>query len=162
MIDVRLLLLDGSILTAVFAAFVVGPMLWKPRMWLHDFPADIQARVPPKTEEERRLTKRFAVPFFVVLLAGFAITGLRYGDANGFWGLALHLYLIWQMINLFDLVVLDWGGMHLIDPRRPPLAGTEGAKGYRDYGFHFVGFLKGSVMGVALALAVAVPVWFLA
>jgi len=162
MIDVRLLLLDGSILTAVFAAFVVGSMLWKPRMWLHDFPADIQARVPPKTEEERRLTKRFAVPFFVVLLAGFAIPGLRYGAANGFWGLALHLYLIRQMITPCALVVLDWGGMHLIDPRRPPLAGTEGAKGYRDYGFHFVGFLKGSVMGVALALAVAVPVWFLA
>ena len=159
MINLRLLLVDGSILTAVFAVFVVGTIVWKPRMWLHDFPEDIQALAPPKTAEEKHLTMWVAVPWFVILLGGFTIAGMRYGTTNGYWALLLHLYLIWQIINLFDLVILDWAGMHLIDPQNPPFPGTEGAKGYRDYWFHFVGFLKGSVLGVVLVVLVSIPVW---
>ncbi len=50
-------------------------------------------------------------------------------------------------MNVFDLAVIDWCGTLLIDPMNPPLAGTEGAKGYRDFMFHFIGFLKGSCEG---------------
>lgn len=65
------------------------------------------------------------------------------------------------MMNLFDLVVIDWMGMHLIDPQNPPFPGAEGTHGYRDYRFHFIGFLRGSIMGIVLALIVSGIVWLL-
>ena len=64
-------------------------------------------------------------------------------------------------MNVFDLAVIDWCGTLLIDPMNPPLADTEGAKGYRDFMFHFIGFLKGSVRGVVLALVVVGVMWFI-
>ena len=40
----------------------------------------------------------------------------------------------------------------LIDPQNPPFPGTENAPGYRNYRFHFVAVLKGSVIGLPMAL----------
>lgn len=160
-INFRLLLIDGTILIAIFTVFVVGTLVWKPRLWLQDFPADIQALVPTKTASEKRLTTWIAIPFFTVLMGGLAVTAMRYGTANGFGALLFHIYLVWQMINLFDLIIIDWLGMQLVDPQNPPLPGTENAKGYRDYWFHFIGFLKGSALGFAVVLLIGGIVWFL-
>lgn len=49
--------IDQIIFIAVFPVFVVGTLLWKPRIWLHDFPRDIQDRAAPKAAEEKRLTR---------------------------------------------------------------------------------------------------------
>lgn len=152
MVKLQLLLMDGVLLALIFSTFVLGTLLWKPRLWLQDFPADIQAMLPPKTAGEKRLTAFIGVPFFVILFGGLGWSGIRYGLDHGFLALVLHVYLVWQVVNLVDWLVIDWGGMMLIDPHNPPFDGTAGAAGYRDFGFHFVGFLKGSVMGLAFAL----------
>lgn len=162
MVDTSLLLIDGTLLALVFAAFVVGSLVWKPRLWLQDFPADIQAMIPPKTATEQRQTVLLAVPFFALLFGGLGLTAARYGTGEGFGALLLHVYLVWQIVNLFDLLVIDWGGMQFVDPLNPPFPGTEGAHGYRDYRFHLVGFVRGSVMGLVLALIVSGAVWLLA
>ena len=47
------------------------------------------------------------------------------------------------VFNLFDLLVLDWLLFCTIQPRMMVLPGTQGMAGYRDYRFHFIGFLKG-------------------
>lgn len=161
MFNTSLLLMDGTILTIIFTAFILTSFLWKPRIWLHDFPADIQEMATPKTDEEKRQTILFAIPFFIVLFGGLGLAAYRYGNANGFLWMTIHIYLIWQIVNVFDLIVLDWGGMLFIDPQNPPIPGTEGAKGYRDFAFHFFAFLKGSVMGLVLVLIVGGIVWLL-
>lgn len=161
MIDTRLLLIDSAILAAFFTAFVVGTLLWRRRLWLQDFPEDLQALIPPRTKSEKRLMRGLAVPFIGVLMAGLAATGARYGTEHGYWAMLLHVYLVWQAVNLFDLVVIDWGGMQFIDPANPPFPGTEHAHGYRNYRFHFYGFLKGSFLGIFMALFVTTGVWFL-
>jgi hypothetical protein len=155
MLNTQLLLTDGILLTILFSVFVVGSIVWKPRLWLQDFPADIQAMIPPKTDSEKRQTILLAIPFFVLLFGGLGLSAIRYGTGNGLLAMALHIYLVWQVVNMVDLVIIDWGGMMLIDPQNPPLAGTAGAKGYRDFKFHFVGFLKGSLMGIVFALIIA-------
>lgn len=162
MLNIQLLLIDGGILTIVFSVFVIGSIIWKPRLWLQDFPADIQAMLPPKTEIEKRQSIMLAIPFFIVLFGGLGLSAVRYGTENGFLAMAFHIYLVWQIVNLVDLVVIDWGGMMLIDPQNPPLAGTAGAKGYRDFKFHFIGFIKGSLMGIVFALIVVGVVFLLA
>jgi len=46
----------------------------------------------------------------------------------------------------------------MVDLDNPPIPGTAGAEGYRNYLFHFVGFLKGTAMGVPFAAVPASPV----
>lgn len=150
---------DLAVMTAVFSAFVIGTLLWKPRIWLHDFPADIQAMAAPKTSEEKRLTAWlggvFALVFFglPVLLAWDLKAQM--GSDYSFGAAWLYGYALFLGVNLWDLVVLDWIGFSLVDPQNPPIAGTEGAAGYRDYAFHFYAFLKGCLIGIPFAALLA-------
>ena len=75
MLNTGLILTDGIVLSIVFAVFVVGTLIWKPRMWLQDFPADIQAMIPPKTDAEKRLTILFAISVFCYFVRWLRIVG---------------------------------------------------------------------------------------
>lgn len=157
---------DLAILIAVFTVFVVGTVLWKPRIWLHDFPADIQAMADPKTPAEERLTRVLGVPFILLffglpLLLGWdlkAILGPEFTFLNAW----LYGYALFFGVNLWDLIVLDWFGFLLVDPQNPPIPGTEGAQGYRDYAFHFYAFLRGCLIGIVFATFFAAVITFLA
>lgn len=161
MINLSQLLAHGLILSIMFSVFVISTLVWKPRLWLQDFPADIQALIPPKTQIEKRQTLWLGAAFVVILFGGLGAAAVDYGSDHGIFGMFIHVYLVWQIVNLIDLIVIDWGGMHLVDPNNPPFPGTEGAKGYRDYRFHFVGFVKGSLMGVVLAAVITLITWAL-
>ena len=52
MLNAYLLRVDGAALTVVFTTFVVGTLLWRPRLWLQDFPDDLQALIRPQTRAE--------------------------------------------------------------------------------------------------------------
>lgn len=150
------ILIDGFVLSLLFTAFVVGTLRWNYRIWIQDFPPDIRAMLPPKTDREKKLTMYMAIPMFLLVLGG-PLVSLFLVEATGggelsFPGAWLHAYLVWQFVNVWDWLIIDWIGFCLVDPEKPPIPGTEGATGYRDYKFHFVGFLKGSVMGIVLAV----------
>ena len=159
MFPINQFLLDLLIMTAVFTVFVVSTLRWKPRIWLHDFPADIQALAAPKTAEEQRLTMLVAVPFFVLLfgLPLLLMWNLKavMGADFGFFSTWLYAYGLFFGVNLWDLVALDWIGMSLVDPKHPPIPGTDGAAGWRNYAFHFYGFLKGCLIGLVFATFIA-------
>ena len=65
------------------------------------------------------------------------------------------------VFNIFDLIILDWLLFCTIQPRLMVLPGTEGMPGYRDYRFHFIGFLKGLGFCAVGALLIAV-LWMVA
>jgi len=52
---------------------------------------------------------------------------------------------MFSAFNVVDLLLLDWPLVAVV-PRFMVLAGTEGSAGYKDYGFHFRGFLVGVVL----------------
>ena len=54
-----------------------------PRMWLQDYPQDIQDRVPPKTEREKRQALIVGIPFLVVLAAVPFISTLTLNRQGG-------------------------------------------------------------------------------
>jgi hypothetical protein len=158
MVFVERVLIDGLVLSAVFTVFVVGSLLWNYRLWIQDFPPDIRDMVPPKTAREKRLTAYLAAPMFLIVLGGPLVSLLlvesQLGGQLRFLTAWLHAYLVWQVVNVWDWLVIDWIGLSLIDPHKPPIPGTEGAAGYRNYRIHFIGFIKGSVVGIVIA---AVP-----
>jgi hypothetical protein len=166
MFPIQAFALDLSILIVIFSAFVIGTVRWKPRIWLHDFPSDIQAMAAPKTAEEKRLTALVGTPLVIVfiglpiLLAWDlkSILGVNFSFLSAW----LYTYSLFFGVNLWDLVILDWIGFTLVDPQHPPFSGTEGAAGWRNYAFHFHGFLKGCIMGIVFAALQAGVIMLLA
>jgi len=153
------ILVHGGVLSFVASAFIAVTVVLNPRLWLQDYPQDIQDRVPPKTTREKRVSLIIGIPFLLLLLAvpfastitlkaqqGSAISSLRLA-ANGF-GVSF-------VFNLVDWLVLDWLVLCTITPRLVVIRGTEGAGGYRDYAFHFRGFLIGTVFSAVAGLAIA-------
>ena len=152
--SVTRILTDGLIAVVPFSVVVWTSFLAWPRLWLHALPADIQALAPPKTTPERRMT---AVMGALVLLCFFGVPialTWRVDQAQpgglSFMGSVTHLYGVWMVVNLWDLVAIDWPYAWFVNPARPPIPGTEGAAGYKDYGFHARAFVKASVFSLSL------------
>jgi hypothetical protein len=59
------------------------------------------------------------------------------------------------VFNTVDVLILDWLVFVTLRPGIVVLPGTEGAEGYRDYGFHFRAFLKGLAGSLVGSLMVA-------
>ena len=132
--------------------------LKNPRLMLQDYPLSIRFAVPQKTKKEKRQTFLYGMPFLLILIgyplaAGtyFAIkNSWNYWDSFSFtWGLSL-------FFNAYDLVILDWLIICTITPKMVVIPGTEGNRGYKDYKFHFVGFLKGVLITGAISLLISV------
>lgn len=127
-----------------------------PRIMLQDYPRDVQAAVPPKTAQERRQTVYWAIPLFLLFL-GIPLAAALTAEAMGadVLTIALCAFGVGVVINLFDLLVLDWLMFCTWTPSFVVLPGTKGLAGYKDYGLHFRGFLTGIVISAALSAIIA-------
>ena len=67
----------------------------------------------------------------------------------------VHFFVIFSVINVLDWLVFDWLIVVRIRPSFLVLPGTEGMAGYRDYAFHFRGFLIGIPITSAASLLLA-------
>ena len=147
MIFVEKIIVDGSIYSLICSIYVVITLWQWPRIWLQNFPEDIQEKVPPKTEKEKRLSLIFGIPFLLLLFAGPFLSGLTLKLSTfhevSFFSLFMHVFFIAIFFNLVDWLILDWLIICLITPQFIVYPGTEGSKGYKDYKYHFIGFLKG-------------------
>lgn len=139
------------------SAILLGIGLRNPRLMLQDYPKDVQAAVPPKTDAERRETVWWSVPFLLLLfglpLAATVVAKLLLPDL-GFAGGFANAFVVMLAFNAFDWLVLDWLVFCTLTPRFVVLAGTEGMAGYRDYGLHFRGFLIGLGLSLVASLAI--------
>lgn len=152
-------LLNGAVLsiTLVVIMFISGMLALD--MWVGDYPPDVREKFGPMSARARRLRPYFAAAVFLVVLL-IPIMGLAdFRSASGtvaFLPALVFGILTVFVFNLFDLLVLDWLLFCTIQPRSMVLPGTEGMAGYRDYRFHFIGFLKGLgfclVGGIVIAI----------
>jgi hypothetical protein len=149
---------DGLILSAIATIFILITMRLKPRVWLQDYPDDVQALVPPKTEEEKRLSLVLGIPFLILLFAVPFISTLalksRHQEDVSFFLLATNAFGVAFVFNVIDWLVLDWLMFCTITPQFVVIPGTEGAAGYKDYWFHFRGFLIGTVFSAVAGLVI--------
>ena len=152
-------LIYGVILSAVLFPLTMGLVWINPEIMLKDYPPDIQTKYGPMSERSKRQRIPVAI-FFVAVLFGIvaqSFMGVRAntGDDIPFLAAFVHLFVMFSMFNLLDWLVLDWLIVVAIRPRFMILPGTEGLAGYADYGFHFRGFLIGSVITFFTSLLVA-------
>lgn len=154
------ILTDGLIASLPFAVVVWISFLTMPRLWLHSLPDDIQGMAAPKTPRERRLTGIMGV-FVLLTFFGLPIfltwqLKVEMGGALPFGAVMGHLYGVWFIVNLWDLVLIDWVYIALVNPEKPPIPNTAGAAGYKDYRFHFNSFLKACVLSLIILIPAAV------
>ena len=165
MSSIRKIVLDGAILSFIASLLLIVSLRLDPRMWLQDYPEDIQNKVPPKTGPEKRLSLIFGIPFLVLLVVGPFISTLALkrqdgGDAS-FLLLFLNAFGVAFAFNLVDLLLLDWLMFCTITPKFVVIPGTEGMEAYKDYSYHFKASLTGTVLSVVAGLVIAGIVSFL-
>ena len=158
MVSISKIVLDGLVLAVIASIFIAITLRLNPRLWLQDYPQDIQAQVPPKTKEEKRLSLVVGIPFLILLAVISLISTLtlriQYGGEISFFSLVIHAFGVLLVFNAVDWLVLDWLMFCAITPGFVVIPGSEGAEGYKDYGFHFRGFLKGTVFSAVAGLII--------
>jgi hypothetical protein len=146
---VRHALLYGGLLSAVLSVLLLGILWFNPEILLKDYPPDIQQKHGPMSARSRRQRIPAAILIGVVALgivsASFSAIRSNAGGAIPFVTAFVHLLVMFSVFNVVDLVLLDWPLVAIV-PRFIVLPGTEGSAGYKDYWFHFRGFLLGTVL----------------
>ena len=104
-----------------------------------------------KEREKKHISKKiFGVFFFAGILAIVA----DFSGCRGFADTFFHVFILFVAVNLYDMLVLDWGVFCHSKKLRIP--GTEDMdEDYKDYLFHAKGALKGIGIGVVVALLAA-------
>ncbi len=156
----------GVRLSAVLFPLILGLTRLNPEIMLNDYPPDIQAKYGPMSARARRLRLPVGLAVTALLVALIvwsfqavaAAPGAGAGGDLSFHDAGLHLFVMFNVFNLLDLVVLDWLIVVRLRPRFMILPGTEGLAGYGDFAFHFKGFLIGLVISSVSSLLIAAGV----
>lgn len=155
------LFLECVIACILFGVGIVGSVIKNPVFWLHDFAPAAQKKFlslhpeyTPTDKKESLLTliaKKVAACILFVLLL---LLMVYLAGARDFWQGFLYCYLIWFVVNLFDLFVLDlW---LLARWKKCRLPGTEDMdEAYRSNNRkHILDCFWGMVIGLVVALIV--------
>jgi len=153
-------LISGLALSLALGALLLAVIRANAEIMLNDYPPDIKAKRGPMTARTKRQRWLAAGILFIAILAviawslktlpAFAARELTFASAFAYFT------IMFGTFNVFDWLVIDCGLVYW-QPRFAVLPGTEGMAGYRDYGFHFRGFLIGiPVVLFASAFAAAI------
>lgn len=142
-------LFSGGVLSAVLSVLLLAVLWLNPEILLNDYPPDIQKKFGKMSERSKRQRVWVAILLGAVALLIVALSLLAV-RANGggqisFLAAFVHLFVMFSVFNAVDLFLLDWPLVAIV-PSFMVLPGTEGAAGYKDYWFHFRGFLIGMVL----------------
>jgi hypothetical protein len=155
---VRHALAYGGVLSGISCALLLGILWINPEILLKDYPPDIQAKYGPMSRRSKRQRIPVAVLFGAVVLgvvaASFVEVRANSGGHIPFLTAFVHLFVMFSLFNLVDLLILDWP-LVAMRPSFIVLRGTAGLAGYRDYGFHFRGFLIGTVLVLISSVLIA-------
>ena len=153
------ILAHGLILSIGGSIIILGGMYLNPRIMLRSYPKEIKAQVPPLTGAEKKQTIIMAI-----LAYGFMLTVIFYsnaqlvaraGDAE-FLPIFLNTYLVFEVLNLFDLLILDYLVTMILKPKALFIPGVEGMEQYNTFRHHFRGFLIGLGVGLVLSMVISI------
>jgi len=165
MLDFGRMILHGAILSVLASLLLIAVLRFNPRLFLQDYPEEIQKRVPPKSAKEKRQSLLVGIPFLLLVVAVPFLSTLALkqqgGDQVTFMQLFLNAFGVAFLFNLVDLVLLDWFMFCYITPKFLVIPGTEGIAAYKDYAYHFRASLIGTLLSAVAGLVMAGIVWLL-
>ena len=158
-----ILVIESVVLCLLFTGMVYA-MSRDPIKTLYNYPPAIQERVKSQPEYQGRIpTQKKKVGTKLIASVGFvAVLALILRYVNGyttFWQAFGYGFLLWTIVNLWDLVALDilW---FCHDPHFV-FKGTEDmVSDYHDYGFHAKGFCIGEGLALIVCALAGLAVRF--
>ena len=149
-------LIYGLIWSVMWSVYVFLILKLYPFSMLHDYPKDIQAAVTIEkpTSAQEKAAKRFGAVGGLIIFGVLLAFGLLrfHSEQVPFLQVLKYIFIIAMTWNVVDLLVMDWLIVCTITPKWIVLSGTEGCKGYKDYFYHFKGFLIGCVYTTIMSL----------
>ncbi len=150
-----ILFIQCTVCCALFTLVILPAQYKDPINMIMSYPPKIIQRVEELPQYKGTIKQRkkshvgkkiFGMIFFTLLLSGVAyLSGCRSFATTFF-----HVFILFLSVNLYDLVVLDWG--IFCHSKKLRIPGTEDMeKEYKDYLFH----ARGAGIGIALGLVVA-------
>lgn len=152
-----MILFIQCVVFCLFFTLIILPAQYKdPIKMIMSYPPEIRKRVEElpqykgmiKQREKAHIGKKvFGLLFFVIVLSGIAyLSGCR-----SFGTTFVHVFTLFFVVNIYDMIVLDWG--IFCHSKKLRIPGTEDMeKEYKDYMFHAKGACVGIVLGVIVAL----------
>lgn len=153
--DISRSIVEGFVLSAGFLIILIMSLAANPRIWLKDYPKDIQQMTTSQTPYEKKQLQKQGIPLGLLVIIPLVLSLVLDSQQITFWQAFIHFYVLFTIVSLADLIILDWLIFCLITPEFIVIPGTEGAKGYKNYRFHFIGFLKGCIILAVLSLILA-------
>ena len=152
---------EAAVACLLFSAAVWASLRRDPMFWYQDFPPAVRERLRALPEyagriPELRRTAARKLSVALALVALLAAVALASG-ARDFAGALGWCFALWSVVNLWDALVLDtlwfcWG-------RGVRIPGTEDLEdAYLDVRPHWLGFLAGEAIGIAVSAASAAMV----
>ena len=148
----------------VYFVVVVGYLLilmvsLSPRIWGYvDYSDDIKKKVPTQTKNEKIIAIIVGIPWMVFTF-GFPIYSViqlkgYLGPEFTFWIALLDVVLMVFLVNVGDVLILDWLIVSKITPNFVIIPGTE-KNDYKDFSHHYKGHIKASVIQLILCVLLA-------
>lgn len=130
----------GVFLVGFSLILAVGAFV-SPGAMAHDYPPAIRERYGPKTRRDRTVTVVMSILLAILMLgspvvAMIALRDALGGDVGFLDGLVVGTTVV-ALMNVFDLLIIDWLLFCTIQPSFVVLPGTRGMPEYRDYSFHW-------------------------
>lgn len=153
------MVLEAAVVTIVlFVVIVLTSLAYNPRLWIQDFPEEMQAEMTPLSPGER-LERVLVAGLLVGVVIGIPLLSvLRLKSMQG--GITfrqgfVHIWLIVMAVNLVDLVLVDWVIGLWWQPEVLSTPEIEAGSQYNTYRFHVIEHLKGTVLLTIVALVLA-------
>lgn len=150
------LFVECVISCAVFTLIILPSLYKNPIKHIMSYPKEIRERVENlpqykyiiQAEEKRHLSiKLIAVLIFAIVLAVVAY----YSGAKNFTSAYFHVFILFFVVNIYDMIVLDIG--IFCRSKRTRIPGTEDMdKEYRNPWHHIRGAVIGTIIGSVVAL----------
>jgi hypothetical protein len=156
-------LIHGIILSVGLCGWILIILRVNPRFEMKSYPKEILDGVDKQTTKEKIGFVSMALPV-MLLVIGYILFSLvqiyQYKDIS-FIILFSHLFISFMVWNLVDLFVMDWLLFCKINPNFMVLPGTKGNPGYKNYQYHFIGFIKGIFICLVGAVILAMIAYFI-
>ncbi len=150
----------GLVLSVLFSIALMAAVYFNVEIMQNDYPPDVKKVYGPEKNPNTRNQRRvFSLLFLAVLFGviGFSIFDAARASSTRLTFLPLFVLIFFEVFtfNVWDLLVIDWLVFNTIQPKFIILPGTAGLPGYKDYFFHFKGFLTGIAFSLVSALVLA-------
>lgn len=161
----RIIISYGLIICAIGFIIIIGSQIINARYWLDCYPKSIQQLVEPQTKREKVTKLIIGTPFLFALFVFPEFAIIEYVSTinytPSFMQILTVAFCTLLIFNLFDLIILDWLIFCYITPSYQIIEGSENKiNEYKNYAFHFQGFIKGLFFGLGYSIILSLVTIF--